>query len=858
MKHRVVTTLLFAALVTTVLLPISAQAQWGNALHFSWYERDRVVVPESPDLFPFVLNAGTVELWFKPDSVLKSDTHDPDYTYLFCKNISGNVEGDMGLAWKRGQGDLQCFIQDGNVTQDVYPGINIWEPRWYHVAFVWDTEDSMRVFIDGVQSSDMEPNEADEVCIPVYGGTQWITIGSGAINLLDARFETFRGTIDEVRLSAISRYKENFTPHTQPHEIDAYTVALWHFDEGEGDVAEDITGNGFTGTLGDPDTLGKADPEWVKVERDLKLLVNEVLVDPATSVELGDANSDSVRNAQHDEFVELINVTSTPLDLTGWKIGDDERIDFQFPDGYTLQPYQFVSIFGGGDVQNVPGYDPDSLVTRVFATGDSVGNGLANGGDYLVVQSADGNHDLYWAYGSKYNSGPPTSAAVAGIVWEFEMQTAAVANNNNSVTRSPDAEMGVEDPFVEHLTVSTAPFSPNTTINGDATLAFQLSVNVDPAGAGAITVTPDTTSYQYGAYVDMQAAPAAGFVFDHWSTGEETATGNPLSIIIGGNTSYTAHFKERFAVTPTIIVNELLADPATDNVLGDANGDGIRDSAQDEFVELANISSEAIDMTGWTLGDDEQISFSFPDGYMMQPGQITVVFGGGDISNVPGYNSDLLQTRVFVSDTTDKVGNGFANGGDFFLLLSPDSSYDLYFGYNSKYNSGPPTSDVVAGIDFEIRMETAASAKNNNSVTLFPDGDVEAADLFVEHNTVSDNQFSPGQTVSGEDALVTAVDQKYANDMPQSFALKQNYPNPFNPTTNIGFELPNASHVTVAIFNINGQLVNTIVEQHLNAGRYEKVWDATNSSGMIVPSGIYFYQINAEGFKARHKMLLLK
>ena len=56
-----------------------------------------------------------------------------------------------------------------------------------------------------------------------------------------------------------------------------------------------------------------------------------------------------------------------------------------------IQPYQFVTIFGGGgdSLSNVPGWTNDSLTTRVFATGDSIGNGLANGGDYLIIQSAD-------------------------------------------------------------------------------------------------------------------------------------------------------------------------------------------------------------------------------------------------------------------------------------------------------------------------------------------------------------------------------------------------------------------------------------------------------------------------------------
>lgn len=79
---------------------------------------------------------------------------------------------------------------------------------------------------------------------------------------------------------------------------------------------------------------------------------------------------------------------------------------------------------------------------------------------------------------------------------------------------------------------------------------------------------------------------------------------------------------------PRLIVNEFLADPAGD-APGDANGDGTRSGSQDEFLELANISADTLDLTGWKVGDDEAINFTFPDGYMLPPRALLVIFGGG-------------------------------------------------------------------------------------------------------------------------------------------------------------------------------------------------------------------------------------
>ncbi len=403
-----------------------------------------------------------------------------------------------------------------------------------------------------------------------------------------------------------------------------------------------------------------------------RLIANEFLADPAGDLP-GDANGDGVRSGAHDEFLELANISAEPLDLTGWKVGDDETINFTFPDGYILPPRVLLVIFGGGDVTNVPGYDPDPLVTRVFAA-DTLGNGFANGGDYIIIQSPDGNEDMYIAYNSKTGTGPPTSDVVANITFEYGVDVHVAANEDVSVTRNPDGNTSVPDPFVQHTTVSSALFSPGLTITG--------------------------------ASVIPKPRP-------------------PL----------------------TIIINEVLADPPGGSA-GDANMDGTRSSSQDEFIELANVGETAVDIGGWMLGDDEGIAFVFPEGYMVEPRGIIAVFGGGDVTNVPGYDADSLVSRVFQADST--VGNGFRNGGDIIMLLSDDGTYDTWFAYGDLANTGgPAVGTYPAGTDFEIEQDVAAPANADNSVTRFPDGNVGIPDPFVQHLEVSTRAFSPAVTVDG-------------------------------------------------------------------------------------------------------------
>ncbi|MBC7188559.1 MAG: T9SS type A sorting domain-containing protein [Calditrichaeota bacterium] len=94
--------------------------------------------------------------------------------------------------------------------------------------------------------------------------------------------------------------------------------------------------------------------------------------------------------------------------------------------------------------------------------------------------------------------------------------------------------------------------------------------------------------------------------------------------------------------------------------------------------------------------------------------------------------------------------------------------------------------------------------------------------------------------------------------VPEKVSLAQNYPNPFNPATWIRFEVKEAGSVSLKIFNIKGQLVRTLVQGHLEVGRHEVRWDATDDLGNRVPSGIYVYTLEAEGVKLTQTMQLLK
>jgi hypothetical protein len=94
--------------------------------------------------------------------------------------------------------------------------------------------------------------------------------------------------------------------------------------------------------------------------------------------------------------------------------------------------------------------------------------------------------------------------------------------------------------------------------------------------------------------------------------------------------------------------------------------------------------------------------------------------------------------------------------------------------------------------------------------------------------------------------------------IPSLFTLNQNYPNPFNPVTTIDYYLPRRADVSITIFNLLGQTVQTLVNNQQAAGSYSITWDGRDNSGKTAASGLYFYRLKAGEFAESKKMIMLK
>jgi hypothetical protein len=111
----------------------------------------------------------------------------------------------------------------------------------------------------------------------------------------------------------------------------------------------------------------------------------------------------------------------------------------------------------------------------------------------------------------------------------------------------------------------------------------------------------------------------------------------------------------------------------------------------------------------------------------------------------------------------------------------------------------------------------------------------------------------------GERGAVLAYDrtvvgaQEDRSTVPATSTLLQNYPNPFNPRTSIKFTLHTSVFASLKVYDVLGRQVGTLVNEALPSGEYSRTWDASN-----MPSGVYYYRLQAGSLLLVRKMLVVK
>jgi len=192
----------------------------------------------------------------------------------------------------------------------------------------------------------------------------------------------------------------------------------------------------------------------------------------------------------------------------------------------------------------------------------------------------------------------------------------------------------------------------------------------------------------------------------------------------------------------------------------------------------------------------------------------------------------ITNTATEISSTTATLnGTVIANNAatNVYFEFGPDTSYGRTISATPNTLSGSINTEVYAQLTQLIQNTT------------------------YHYRIIAENNAG---TAIGEDetfvTLITALEDDNFS-IPTKYDLLQNYPNPFNPVTTISYELPKQSFVQLSIYNMKGQLIETLVNKNQNTGYYTIQWDAAN-----VSSGIYLYKLISGNHIFTRKMVVLK
>lgn len=344
-----------------------------------------------------------------------------------------------------------------------------------------------------------------------------------------------------------------------------------------------------------------------------------------------------------------------------------------------------------------------------------------------------------------------------------------------------------------------------------------LAINKNLVNAGVINLynrkIPNgeyNGDYFSGVPIKLDVTPAFGYKFSHWiastENGDQTFETKEIEIILDGDMQLTAYFETtNFSADLVVIINEINYH-SSDSF--DAN----------DWMEIYNRNNEPIEMSGWYLKDsDDDNIFYFPDGFELNGNSYFVIC------------QDTAAFDILYPDVTNRTGDldfKLSNGGEVLRLYSHDNIlidsvlYDDVSPWPTLADGNGPTLELL-GTDLD-----------NN----------------LAENWVSNEQYfgTPGRINGLADDIYAVISINNLN------TLYQNYPNPFNNSTIIPYSISESGNVRIVIYDILGNQIISLVNQHREAGKYITELNAGNLS-----NGIFIYTMHVNGQPVKTKRMVV-
>ena len=240
-----------------------------------------------------------------------------------------------------------------------------------------------------------------------------------------------------------------------------------------------------------------------------------------------------------------------------------------------------------------------------------------------------------------------------------------------------------------------------------------------------------------------------------------------------------------------------------------------------------------------------------------QDNQIIENMIGHNVSNgVRIMGNQTIRNRISRNSITND-GKGIENSYGGNTELSPPQIQSVT---NSSISGTAPANSIVeVFFDFDDEGEMFMGEVPTDDSGNFSWSGEEKPPEFYFTATATDAE---GNTSEFSEPVRTSVKKDSKTRVVKSFSLYQNYPNPFNPETTIRFDIPANNQpqimVNLNIYNLQGQLVRTLLDEEKSSGEYSVKWNGLDNNGEKVTTGIYLYTITAGDFKATNKMAILK